>query len=74
MFNLPLPGPTSDPMISADGSTRYPNPGKTCFSCTPPDLHSREWKPDPDSPSRERTLVLCFDGTGDSFDEDVSQL
>ena len=25
-------------------------------------------------PPRERTLVLCFDGTWDSFDEDVSQL
>lgn len=25
----------------------------------------------PPHPSRARTLVLCFDGTGDSFDADV---
>ena len=31
--------------------------------------------PDPNCPKREgRTLILCFDGTGDSFDADVSRL
>ena len=31
--------------------------------------------PDPNCPKREgRTLILCFDGTGDSFDKDVSRL
>lgn len=30
------------------------------------------WVPDPDDPRRARTLVLCFDGTGDQFDDDVS--
>ena len=46
---------------------------KNCFACNPPYKHPREWKPDPDSPERHgRTLVLCFDGTGDSFDQDVS--
>lgn len=36
------------------------------------------WVPDPESPiekdSRPRTLVLCFDGTGDQFDDDVSNI
>lgn len=34
------------------------------------------WIPDPESTAerdtRPRTLVLCFDGTGDQFDDDVS--
>ena len=40
-----------------------------CSACDPSD-HQRVWIPD--GPTA-RTLVLCFDGTGDSFDEDVSQ-
>lgn len=32
---------------------------------------SRIWLPHPNS-KRARTLVLCFDGTGDQFDSDVS--
>jgi len=51
----------------------YPGPRKACFACDPPYEHLREWKPDPNGLERHgRTLVLCFDGTGDSFDEDVS--
>ena len=35
----------------------------------------RNWVPDPaDEPGRPRTLVLCFDGTGDQFDDDVYHL
>ena len=44
--------------------------------------HSRKWIPDPAAKwsdpnhplqtKRPRTLVLCFDGTGDQFDDDVS--
>jgi len=30
--------------------------------------------PDPSDPMRARTLILCFDGTGDSFDEDNSNV
>ena len=32
----------------------------------------RNWVPDPVKSGRPRTLVLCFDGTGDQFDDDVS--
>jgi len=73
MSTPPLPGPISV-AIPTNGGFKYPNPGKACFSCGPPYDHLREWKPNPDIPGRERTLVLCFDGTGDSFDQDVSQL
>ena len=53
------------------GSISNPD-GEACFTCAPPYQHSREWIPDPNG-SKDRRLVLCFDGTGDSFDEDVSQ-
>jgi hypothetical protein len=47
-----------------------------CFSCRPPFQHKRVWISDPKTADPEdprgRTLVLCFDGTGDSFDADVS--
>ena len=43
-----------------------------CFACKPLPKHERVWKPDPNTPDRHRTLVVCFDGTGDSFDQDVS--
>ena len=43
-----------------------------CFTCTPPFQHPREWIPDPNGP-RNRALVLCFDGIGDLFDQDVSR-
>ena len=40
------------------------------------EVHSPMWVPDPESHAerhtRPRTLVLCFDGTGDQFDESVS--
>lgn len=29
--------------------------------------------PDPEMEGRARTLVLCFDGTGDQFDDDVGR-
>jgi hypothetical protein len=57
--------------ISVGGDTLHPN-ANACFTCTPPYQHAREWQPDPNTPDRGRTLVLCFDGTGDSFDQDVS--
>ncbi|KAL5518743.1 hypothetical protein ACEPAH_426 [Sanghuangporus vaninii] len=34
----------------------------------------RTWVPDPDFEERSRTLVLCFDGTGDQFDDDNSNV
>ena len=70
MTDLPLSlGPTP---IYRDGRALDLLPG-TCFACHIRN-HPRKWAPDPDSPARKRTLVLCFDGTGESFDADVSQL
>lgn len=67
-LSVRAPGP-----ITLGGSTVYPDTN-SCFVCTPPYGHSREWLPNPDTPGRARTLVVCFDGTGDSFDQDVSTL
>lgn len=67
---MPLLGPAP---VAAGGDTLNPEVN-ACFTCTPPYQHARQWKPDPDTPGRPRTLVLCFDGTGDSFDQDVSGL
>jgi len=69
MTPLPLPGPAP---VSVDGRTLDLLEG-TCFACPTRD-HLRAWAPAPGDPLRKRTLVLCFDGTGDSFDADVSQL
>ena len=55
---------------SANGRTSDPLSGPR--SARPSHNHPRKWVPAPDS--RGRTLVLCFDGTGESFDMDVSQL
>ena len=72
MTTAAFSNPTPD-IISVGGDILYPNPGKGCFTCIPPYAHTREWIPDPQSSERKgRTLVLCFDGTGDSFDDDVS--
>lgn len=61
-------------------------PSEETFDHPPPremtdselDLYKPVWVPDPESPtekdSRPRTLVLCFDGTGDQFDDDVSEI
>ena len=68
MANYPLLGPTPIPI---GDDTLHPH-GTACFTCTPPYGHPREWEPRPATPGRKRTLVLCFDGTGDSFDQDVS--
>jgi uncharacterized protein (DUF2235 family) len=34
----------------------------------------RNWMPHPEDTEKHpnRTLILCFDGTGDQFDDDVS--
>ena len=69
MTPLPLPGPAP---ISVGGRALDLAEG-TCFACPIRD-HPREWVPDPNDLRRKRTLVLCFDGTGESFDADVSQL
>jgi len=55
------------PAVACD---TYNPASDTCFACDPPYRHRRVWIPDGPTP---RTLVLCFDGTGDSFDNDVSQ-
>jgi len=34
----------------------------------------RRWIPDPDTKGRSRTLVICFDGTGDRFDQHNSNV
>jgi len=66
---------SSHPTVAFKEDIQYPSPEEACFACDPPYKHLREWKPHPDSPQRQgRTLVLCFDGTGDLFDEDVSEL
>jgi hypothetical protein len=78
-----MPGPVA---IETDNGLLGPAID-ACFTCRPPFQHKREWISDPKitghgntdpktanpKRSRGRTLVLCFDGTGDSFDEDVSQ-
>jgi hypothetical protein len=68
MSTSPLLGPAP---ISIEGDTFDPEVN-ACFACTPLYEHPRKWVPDPNGP-RARTLILCFDGTGDSFDKDVSQ-
>jgi uncharacterized protein (DUF2235 family) len=65
-FRTPVP-------IAVNGDTLLPN-ANACFACTPPYKHVREWRPDPDTIDRQRTLVVCFDGTGDSFDQDNSNV
>ena len=67
MSTVPL---LSSVPITVGGRTFDPKPD-LCFSCTPPYKHRRAWVPEVHS---QRTVVLCFDGTGDSFDKDVSQL
>jgi hypothetical protein len=51
---------------SSSSSTR----SRTSTAWGPP---KRQWMPRPDDPHRHpsRTLILCFDGTGDQFDNDV---
>ena len=59
----------------------------TGVQCHPPKFEATDskpeqctpvWVPDPEAADerdvRPRTLVLCFDGTGDQFDDDVSVL
>jgi hypothetical protein len=71
MASLPLLGPTP---ISVDGHP-FDLPQGTCFACPSTERqHLRKWAPALDNPLRKRTLVLCFDGTGESFDADVSKL
>jgi len=56
--------PVKDKSIGTLPNNPIPKTGKT-------------WVPDPSLPEekgRARTLVLCFDGTGDQFDDDVSFL
>ena len=52
--------------------TDTPDPlSETCFTCACHD-HLRAWTPAPNNSSRKLTLDLCFDGTEESFDADVS--
>ena len=67
-MSTPLPDSAPEP---TEKTTPVPI-GNKCFTCDPSDGHERAWIPQ-DGP-KERTLVLCFDGTKDSFDQDVSQL
>ena len=66
---VPLLGPVP---IKAGRCILNPKPDR-CFACTPIYEHERQWIPK-SIPGMARNLVLCFDGTGDSFDKDVSQL
>jgi len=64
---------SSHPTVTSKEDIQYSSPEEAYFTCDPPYKHLREWEAGPDGPERRgRTLVLCFDGTGDSFDEDVS--
>ena len=65
---IPLLGPAP---IIAGGSIRNPKPDR-CFACVPIYEHEREWISGIETITG-RNLVLCFDGTADSFDKDVSQ-
>ncbi|TDL28059.1 hypothetical protein BD410DRAFT_761386 [Rickenella mellea] len=61
----------SDPNATLVGQAR---PAIPIEPTAPP---RRRWVPDPDAPenkTRPRTLVLCFDGTGDQFDDDNSNV
>ena len=66
--------PNSTPAEGADSV--YLHRGKVCFAhdkCPESLEHPRQWVSCPNGPERkERTLILCFDGTGDSFDDSVS--
>ena len=64
--------PVGSAPLNISGGIVHPNPN-TCSACKPAYEHERRWISNPkDGPERKRTLVLCFDGTGDSFDQDVS--
>lgn len=72
MTTIPPPAPTA----IAEGTASDQDPNK-CFACAPPLEHDRVWisnpkTSDPEHP-RSRTLVLCFDGTGDLSKDHVSQ-
>ena len=68
MSASPLPSPAPEP-VGKSASVHILN---KCFACDSSVEHERAWIPK-DGP-KERTLILCFDGTKDSFDQDVSQL
>ena len=70
MSTIPPLGPTPVPL---GGNTLRP-PRYAYFTRIPPDQRSCDRRPDLNPPTRKRTLVLCFDGTADSFDLDVSRL
>lgn len=59
--------------IAIGGDIIYPKKD-ACFACTPPYQHPRKWIPDSSNGRMQRTLVLCFDGTCDSFDKDNSNV
>ena len=58
------------PTVSQPSSapTLDPKP-EQCFTCSSLEDHDRAWI---SKGPEKRHLVLCFDGTGDSFDQDVS--
>ena len=67
MTPLPLPGPISTPVNGRTPDT----PSGKCPARSKNDEPGK-WTTGP--VDRKRTLVLCFDGTGESFDVDVSPL
>ena len=73
-------GPKLLPPASSDGHPVGPHPlvvqslsshhVEKCIACDPGD-HPRQWThPPAGSPPRHRNIVLCFDGTRDSFSKD----
>ena len=50
-----------------------PHPPEKCITCDPAG-HPRQRAYPPGSPPRHRTIVLCFDGIGESFDKDVRNI
>ena len=64
---LPSSSSSSPPSIMSDACSISPTSSNGTLPCTPLDWDVIP----PTSERRRRTLVLCFDGTGDQFDTDV---
>ena len=68
--------PSKDSTHKEGPDSVYLHRGNVCFAhdkCPESPEHPRKWISYPDGSERKaRTLILCFDGTGDSFDDSVS--
>src|SRR6266436_1795509 len=77
LFYLPPLDFDMSPSKSEPSTVRLPQPIRTHLtdkSQSPPSVGPGAFDPSvipPSHPDRSRTIVLCFDGTGDYFDADV---